>query len=164
MTKAERSTRVLHAYIDGASRGNPGESGIGIVLRDNERKSIFSGSGYVGRSTNNEAEYHALVTCLKKIKSLLVDQTQSRQSSEQNLTEWAIEKVIIHSDSELLVNQMRGSYKVKDERLKKLFRTAARLVQALPVKVEFHRIGRDENQDADMLANYGIQTRIRLRV
>ncbi len=155
MTKRQRPVHTLYAHIDGASRGNPGESGIGIVLRDGKRNTLFSGSGYLGKCTNNEAEYNALISCLKKIKSLL---------DERNHGETRIEQVIVYSDSELLVNQVAGSYKVKDVNLRKLFRRAVRLMQALPAKVEVRHISRGQNLDADMLANYGIDTRIRLRV
>ena len=164
MTNAQRPTHTFYAYIDGASRGNPGESGIGIVLRDAKGNTVFSGSGYLGKGTNNEAEYNALLACLKKIKSILADRAQPEQLGERADAKSKIEKVIVYSDSELLVNQMKGSYKVKDERLKKLFRRAIRLIQSLPVKVELHVVAREQNQDADMLANYGIQTRIKLRV
>ncbi|MEE9225281.1 MAG: ribonuclease HI family protein [Bacteroidota bacterium] len=171
MTKAQRPAQILYAHIDGASRGNPGESGIGIILRDAKGNTVFSGGGYLGKGTNNEAEYNALLACLKKIKSVLMDQTrpQPRRAVGQGLggrehAESKIEKVIVYSDSELLVNQLRGSYKVKDERLKKLFRRAARLIHSLPIKVEIHLVAREQNQDADMLANYGINTRIKLGV
>lgn len=164
MTKIQRSAEALYAHIDGASRGNPGESGIGIVLRNGDGNTIFSGSGYLGKSTNNEAEYHALLACLKKIKSILMDKNRSQPAVGRDHSESTFVKVIVYSDSNLLVNQMRGSYKVKEERLKKLFRRAVRLIQTLPVKVEIHHIAREQNQDADMLANYGIQTRVKLRV
>ena len=155
MMNAPQPSRTLYAHIDGASRGNPGESGIGIVLRDDKGITVFSGSGYLGMSTNNEAEYNALLVCLKKIKSFI---------TEGDRTEAKIEKIVVYSDSELLVNQMRGTFRVKDENLKMLFRRAARLIQSLPIKIEIRHVAREQNQDADMLANYGIDTRIKLRV
>ncbi|MFQ5800066.1 MAG: ribonuclease HI family protein, partial [Bacteroidota bacterium] len=138
-----------------ASRGNPGESGIGIILRDAKGNMLFSGSGYLGKVTNNEAEYNALLLCLKKIKSVLMGRDRAKST---------FEKVIVYSDSELLVNQMRGLYRVKDEQLRRMFRRAARLIQSLPVRVEIRHVTREQNLDADMLANYGIETRIKLRV
>lgn len=158
MKKAHTSDRTLHAHIDGASRGNPGESGVGILLRDTGGKTIFSASGYLGTCTNNEAEYNSLLVCLKKIKAILTSGPAKRDEQP------AFERVVIYSDSELLVNQMRGSYKVKDARLKKLFQKAARFMVSLPVRVEFHHVAREDNRDADMLANYGIDSRIKLRM
>ena len=57
---------TIVAHTDGASRGNPGESGIGILLRDEQGSTLFEGSGYIGKATNNIAEYQALLACLKK--------------------------------------------------------------------------------------------------
>ena len=81
---------TLYANTDGASRGNPGESGIGIILRDERGTVVYSGSGYIGRTTNNAAEYQALLACLKKVLQL------------------GCSKLVVRSDSELMVRQLRG--------------------------------------------------------
>ena len=133
------------AHIDGASRGNPGDSGIGIVLRDAHRRVLTSAAGYIGKATNNIAEYTALIECLKKTKKL------------------GCTRLVVHSDSELMVRQMTGVYRVKDEGLKKFFRQVHRLLDASPIAFEIHHVPREANREADLLANMGIDRRSRLR-
>jgi ribonuclease HI len=94
---------TIYAHCDGASRGNPGESGIGIIFRDEQGNVIYSGSGYIGKATNNVAEYEALIACLEKTIQL------------------HCKKLIVHSDSELMVRQLQGTYKVKNKHLQKYF-------------------------------------------
>jgi ribonuclease HI len=137
---------VLHAYTDGASRGNPGESGIGIILRDDEGRVVFSGGGYIGRATNNVAEYEALLACLKKARAL------------------GPSKLILHSDSQLMVRQLRGEYRVKDKNLQKYFRQARQLLDKARFAFEILHIERAQNHDADLLANVGIESRRKLKV
>src|SRR4030043_835827 len=90
-----------HIYIDGASSGNPGESGAGIVVFDNNGNEIFRDSIYLGQMTNNMAEYEALVFALQKAKKSL------------------IKKVSVYTDSLLVTNQIHGKYKVKNTKLRK---------------------------------------------
>ena len=104
---------TIFAYTDGASRGNPGESGIGIVLKDEHGNMIASQYGYIGKTTNNVAEYTALAVCLKLVKT----------------TECS--RLVVHSDSELMVRQMNGQYKVKDARLKKQFQQIQNILAQL---------------------------------
>lgn len=124
-------------YTDGASRGNPGEAGAGIVLFNDKGAELAARSAYLGKCTNNSAEYQALIIGL----------------------ETALEKectaVHIFMDSELIVRQIEGRYKVKNEQLKPLF---AR-VQSLLSKLRNWQIGhvpRAQNKRADQLANKGI--------
>ena len=137
---------TLIGYTDGASRGNPGESGIGVILRDEQGAVVYSGSGYIGRTTNNVAEYQALLACLKKAIAL-------RPS-----------KLIVHSDSELMVRQMRGEYRVKDKNLQRHFSEAKRLVSTAPFAFEIVHVERERNRDADLLANAGIDSKRALKV
>lgn len=132
---------TYHAFTDGASRGNPGESGIGIVVLDEKGAVVLSANGYIGIGTNNKAEYTALITLLKSAGSL------------------PCSTLIIHSDSELMVRQMTGRYKVRDRDLKELFDHARSLMSALPFGITFRHIPREENREADRLANLGIDTR-----
>lgn len=134
------------AYIDGASRGNPGESGIGVILKDEKNNIIERISCYIGNATNNIAEYQALLTCLKRVKELNLD------------------RLVIHSDSELLVRQMQGKYKVRNVRLKKMFEEVQKLVKSSDFKLEIKHIKREQNRDADLLANAGIDDRVNIRV
>ncbi len=136
---------TIHAFTDGASRGNPGESGIGVVLKDEKGNVLASFFGYIGRATNNIAEYTALLTCLKQVSTM----------NCRNL--------VIHSDSELLVRQMQGSYKVKEPRLKQFVEEARGLIAAGGFHCKFNHIAREHNSQADELANRGIDTRQPLR-
>jgi ribonuclease HI len=137
---------ILRAFTDGASRGNPGESGIGILVKDEAGKTLFSMHGYIGVTTNNIAEYTALLALLKKMRT--------HQCT----------RLRVHSDSELMVRQVNGEYKVRDGQLKKLYQRAMRVIGKLPFEFELQYIPREENREADRLANMGIDTRARVRV
>ncbi len=135
----------LVAYIDGASRGNPGESGIGIIIKDENRNIIDTISGYIGKATNNIAEYTALITCLKRVKELNLD------------------SLTVYSDSELLVRQIQGKYKVRNARLKLLFENVRKLLNEVNFQFKIKHISREENQEADRLANTGIDNRSKIK-
>lgn len=137
---------TLHAYTDGASRGNPGESGIGFILRDDTGKNIFSACGYIGQTTNNSAEYEALLRCLEKASAL------------------GCTKLVAHSDSELMVRQIRGEYRVKDKKLQKYFEQVRTVLAAAPFSFEIKHIARALNHDADVLANEGIDRKQPLKL
>lgn len=126
----------ISIFIDGAARGNPGPSGIGIAVYDDSGIPLLEISDFIGNCTNNQAEYQALIRALK-------------EASNFNSPE-----VKIFSDSELLVKQMRGEYRVKDEKLRELFSQARKLV--FGKKVSFFNVKREENKRADQLANMGI--------
>ncbi len=129
---------TLLAYTDGASRGNPGESGIGVIIKDQQGKLIKSQFGYIGKATNNIAEYRALALCLELIRSINCN------------------NLIVHSDSELMVRQLNGQYKVKDVGIKKEFRNIQKMLAELPVQFTIKHIDREQNREADELANRGI--------
>ncbi len=133
---------TLRAFTDGASRGNPGESGIGIIVQDEGDRIVWSQSGYIGVSTNNIAEYTALITLLRRAPAL------------------SCSRLVVPSDSELMVRQVNGRYKVRDAGLKKLHATAAGLIAALPCAFELRHIPREMNGEADRLANQGIDAKI----
>ena len=129
-------TRSAILYIDGASRGNPGEAGIGILLVDKQHE-IARVAKYIGKVTNNVAEYTAL---LEGIMLALAH---------------GIKGIHVISDSELLVNQMSGKYKVKEPHLKELYLQGKQLIKQFTT-VTFQHVPREENQEADKLANQGI--------
>jgi ribonuclease HI len=132
---------TIYAYTDGASRGNPGESGIGIILRDEQGMILFSGGGYIGTTTNNAAEYQALLACLKKASTL------------------QCKRLVVHSDSELMVRQLQGKYRVKDKQLQRFFIQAHELLKNASFDFEIIHVEREKNQDADLLANAGIESK-----
>jgi ribonuclease HI len=124
----------LVAYIDGGARGNPGPSGYGVVVQDEVGRKIAGLSEYLGHQTNNFAEYQGLIAALE----------YAIQHGYKGL------KVV--SDSELLVRQIKGIYKVKNPTLQDLHARARQLIR----KLEWFSIGhvlRGKNQEADRLAN-----------
>ena len=137
---------ILHAFTDGASRGNPGESGIGVILKDEKGNVVFSESGFIGITTNNIAEYTALLTLLQRMNGI------------------ACSRLIVHSDSELMVRQLNGRYRVRDENLKEYYRKVMTILASAPFQYEVKHIPRSSNKDADRLANLGIDARMPMRV
>jgi ribonuclease HI len=137
---------TLIANTDGASRGNPGESGIGVILKDEHGTVVYAGSGYIGRATNNVAEYRALLACLKKAAALRCS------------------RLIVHSDSELMVRQLNGVYRVRDKALRRYYVQASRLIESAPFAFEIVHVERGRNREADILANAGIDGKRTLTV
>ncbi len=122
------------AHVDGGARGNPGPAGYGVVITDPHGKKIAELSQYLGHRTNNYAEYNGLLAAL-------------RYAIAQK-----IQSLKIVSDSELMVRQMKGVYKVRHPELRKLFDEAQRLTAQIE-HVEIRHALREHNQDADRLAN-----------
>lgn len=124
----------LKVFTDGGARGNPGIAGYGVYIEDENKKIIFEESKFLGIKTNNEAEYMGLIGALTWI--------------DEKAPEAEIE---INSDSQLLVRQMKGIYKVKAIHLKELWAKAQDL--SFGKKIEFKEIKRELNYKADALAN-----------
>jgi ribonuclease HI len=137
---------TLHAFTDGASRGNPGEAGIGVVVTDEKSDTIITLYGYIGVCTNNVAEYTAMEALLERARSL------------------ECARMIIHSDSELMVRQLNGRYRVKDSGLKPHHARALQLMKSLPFPCSVTHIPREKNREADRLANLGIDEKIPVQV
>jgi ribonuclease HI len=127
---------LLTINIDGASRGNPGLSGIGVVISKDGQK-IVEHREFIGNTTNNVAEYLALKKALK-IASTLNDND-----------------ITILSDSELIVNQRNRSYKVRSKQLKIIFREVNNLEKYFK-SVSYRHVPREDNRAADLLANRAI--------
>ncbi|MDY6913712.1 MAG: ribonuclease HI family protein [Planctomycetota bacterium] len=131
----------LIANIDGGARGNPGPAGAGVVLRDAADGAVVYQAGlYLGKATNNVAEYRALLAACKT-------------AGDFNAAE-----VEVFSDSELLVRQMNGEYRVKNAGLKPLFEEALRLAGVFG-RFTVRHVRREDNKDADQLANQAINLR-----
>ena len=126
-----------HANIDGGSRGNPGPAAYGVVMRDARGEVVASLKKYIGQNTNNVAEYFALIAAL--------DYAQTH----------GIRALRVESDSELLVKQMRGQYKVKSEELKPLFERAKKMSQTLEM-FRIEHVYREQNREADALVNQAL--------
>ncbi|MFA5828763.1 MAG: ribonuclease HI family protein [Candidatus Shapirobacteria bacterium] len=129
----------ISVYTDGGARGNPGPSGYGLVILDENNNLIFQDSKFLGIKTNNEAEYSALIGALSWIKA--------------NRDAYNIQKISFCSDSQLLVRQVQGQYKVKAQNLKDFYRTVINLLQDIALPYSFQDIRRELNQKADELAN-----------
>jgi ribonuclease HI len=137
---------IIVAYTDGAARGNPGESGIGVIFKDENGTVLKKIHGYIGEATNNVAEYQALLACLK------------------NVPKATCSRLLVHSDSELMVRQLLGEYKVKDPNLKLMFQKVQKLLAKAPYEFEIKHVGRELNKEADQLANLGIDSRKPIRI
>ncbi len=128
-------------YTDGASRGNPGEASVGAVFCNQKNEKIRDYSEYLGsKITNNEAEYQAVIKALKKFTALFGKKLAQKTEIE------------IRSDSELLVKQLEGKYKVINPNIQKLFIQVWNLKLDFG-KVKFKLISREKNKEADRLAN-----------
>ncbi len=126
---------TIQINFDGGSRGNPGKSACGFVIQL-ENKSIDGGK-FLGIMTNNQAEYNGMILALEELE---------KQNIEYD------EEIIIYSDSELLVRQINGEYKVKSKNIKPLFKQAKELLNKYSnIKVE--HIKREFNKEADKIVN-----------
>ena len=127
-------------HTDGGSRGNPGPAAIGVVISNKKGEIMKRYSQYLGKATNNEAEYQAVVFALKKIKALFGKRVIKTLEIE------------INSDSELLVKQLNGEYKVLDQKIQPLFLKIWNERLDFGV-IKFRQIPREKNKEADRLAN-----------
>jgi ribonuclease HI len=133
-TAAKAPAAAYRANIDGGSRGNPGPASYGVVIRDPRGEVVAKLKKYIGRMTNNVAEYYGLIAAL--------DYAQSR----------GIRALRVESDSELLVRQMRGQYKVKSPELRPLFERARKMALTF-ASFKIDHVYREQNAEADALAN-----------
>ena len=137
-----KPTRSCEIYVDGASRGNPGPSGIGAVLRpaDGQAEPVRQLSKYIGETTNNVAEYLALVYAL------------------QEALRGGYTDVTVKTDSELLARQLNGEYRVRNGQLKLFHDLAADVIRGFRV-FSIHHIPRTQNALADRLAGQAVSSR-----
>ena len=121
-------------WVDGASRGNPGQAAIGVIIKDGRGELMARISRRIGTTTNNQAEYRAIIAALEKTIEL------------------GATHVAMNSDSELVVRQLNGRYRVGKAGLKPLFQKASQLQSSLEEFTITH-IPREQNKEADRLAN-----------
>lgn len=129
--------KKLMIYVDGGSHGNPGPSGIGVIVCDTKGRTVSNISKYIGNTTNNVAEYTALIYGLQEALILRADE------------------VIINTDAELLAKQLSKEYKIKDKDLKLLYEQVLHLLGGFK-KYEIKHIDRSKNKGADKLANKAV--------
>ncbi|MDP3991117.1 MAG: ribonuclease HI family protein [Candidatus Nealsonbacteria bacterium] len=130
-------------YTDGGSRGNPGPSAIGVVLCDEKGKAVKGYSELIGVRTNNEAEYEAVIFALKKVKALYGKKAVKDSEVE------------VRADSELLIKQLNGEYKIIEPKIQALF------LKTWNLKIDFNKIKficipREKNKEADSLVNQAL--------
>ena len=134
------NSKRFKIYSDGGSRGNPGPAAIGAVVTDLDTNEVLEISDYIGETTNNQAEYKALIMALEKVKEL-----------------GGVE-IECYLDSELVVKQLNGQYKVKDVGLGPLFIKIHNIRQGFK-KIHFHHVPRSLNKEADRLVNEVLDNR-----
>lgn len=139
LAPAAEETEAIRIHIDGAARGNPGPAAYGVILTDSAGLTLHEEGNRIGQTTNNVAEYRAL------IRALEIAQTLDARSLQ------------IRSDSELLVRQMNGLYRVKHEQLLPLYLQARELCRHFTT-VEILHVPRNQNRRADHLANLALDT------
>lgn len=128
---------MYKGYFDGASKNNPGHAGIGIVILDQNNKEVLTYSKYLGVKTNNEAEYLALIELLEKAKEL------------------GIEEINIFGDSQLVVNQVNGNWRINQSHLFSLAQKVEELITQFK-NISINWIPREKNTIADRLSNEAI--------
>lgn len=124
-------------WTDGAARGNPGPAGIGAILKSASGEVLFTGSEYLGHTTNNVAEYRAVLLGLR------------------GALELGVRRIEVRADSELLIKQLKGQYRVRSPGLRPLYEEAKRLLARFE-SVRLTHVRRELNGEADRLANQGI--------
>ena len=132
------SDRCFSVHVDGASSGNPGPAAAAVVIRTDDDTIVHEEGYYLGRATNNIAEYYALLIALEELLAL------------------GAEAAVVYSDSELMVRQLSGEYKVKAPGLKFVFARVRRL-SSLIGTFELKHVPREQNKDADRLARQAIK-------
>lgn len=131
----------LQIFTDGGSRGNPGPAGIGIWVVDEQQQSVYSQATFIGHSTNNQAEYEAFLASLE----WLVGYVSAQPTAVKKVSWWL--------DSKLVVEQLNRRWKIKHNQLVILANKAWKLLDQLPCEYQITHIPREQNQQADALAN-----------
>ena len=133
----------VRVFTDGGARGNPGPAGIGVAIQDADGKTLEEFGDYIGETTNNQAEYRAMIAALERAKAL------------------GATEVSAFADSELLVKQLHRQYRVKNPGLAPLFVKVWNLAQSFS-SCTFQHVRRERNKDADRMVNMAIDRRGRV--
>lgn len=131
----------LFVFADGGARGNPGPAAVGFLIKDNRGKVLIRQGKYIGRATNNVAEYMAVVEALKWLQKNLIDLADS------------VDMIKFFLDSKLVVNQLNGLFKVKNKNLRNLVVIVRSLEQEVGGNIVYHFRPREKNKEADFLVN-----------
>lgn len=134
--------KTLRLFTDGASRGNPGDAGLGVSIEDDQGTKLDAKCKWLGTKTNNQAEYLALIAGLQAIST------------------WKPDRLEIRLDSKLVVEQIKGNWRVKEPELRTLHEQARKLLDGLG-NWDIAHVDREQNKRADFLANKAIDEHIR---
>jgi len=139
-------------YSDGGARGNPGPAAYGFVIKSVNPKFEARNSKFIGNATNNQAEYRGILAALEFLKLKVKSE---KLKVEDN-------KIECYLDSQLIVEQMNGKYKIKNEGLKPLYWKIRELIIELGGNVQFEHISREKNYEADKLVNKVIDKHMKI--
>jgi len=139
---SELKSTIFNLYCDGASRGNPGPASTGIAVYDSEGNSLLEHGTFLGTMTNNEAEYNSLLEGV----NLTIAYCRKKNYADPYIN--------IFMDSELVVKQILGAYKVKNERLKPIYLNVKKSLEGIAYSIQ--HIPREKNKKADEMANKAI--------
>jgi ribonuclease HI len=128
---------TLRLYTDGAARGNPGPAGLGVVIEDDQGLRLRGLCRYIGKATNNQAEYLAVIEGLQAVQ------------------DWQPDRLEVYLDSKLVVEQLKGTFRVKNGALAPLHRQASELLRRF-AQISLTHVPREKNKGADALANKAI--------
>lgn len=132
--------KYLKIFFDGGSRGNPGPSAVGAVIYDDSGNKVGELSEYIGKFTNNVAEYMALEKVLEYIKDIKTD------------------SIVLLTDSKLVYNQLRKEWKIKDKKLLEIYLKLTKMLSKYS-KVDLRHVPREENREADRLVNRALDSK-----
>lgn len=136
----------VQIFTDGGSRGNPGPAGIGVQVIDSHQKVVFTAAEYIGRATNNEAEYKAFLKSLEWLQEYIKTETVER-------VEWFL-------DSKLVVEQIQKNWKIKDARMRKFAQQSWKILEEIKVDYTMTHVRREKNKAADALVNQALDAAV----
>lgn len=145
----------LFIFTDGGARGNPGPAAVGVVIKAENQRIIATLSRMIGTTTNNVAEYSAVIEALEWLRNNPITPASSagRQSSNPPVSKTGNPMIQFFLDSKLVVNQLNGLFKVKDSQLRNLLLKIRQLEQEVGGNVIYSLVPREKNQQADALVN-----------
>ncbi len=135
---------IIYINTDGGSRGNPGPAGIGVVFYDADGEEIHAYHEFIGEATNNQAEYRAII---KALQILVKSKWMEKNNGDKE------KKIICRLDSKLVVEQINGNFKVKNEGIKPLIAEVMESKIKIDIPISFLHVRREKNTRADELAN-----------
>ncbi|MFA7253418.1 MAG: ribonuclease HI family protein [Patescibacteria group bacterium] len=147
----QNNNSTIYINTDGGSRGNPGPAAIGVVFTDDDGEEIYCCQKFIGRGTNNEAEYQAIITALEVL-------LKSKWFVENNSDS---HNVICRLDSKLVVEQINGNWKIKQDHIAVFIKTIRELIARMKLRISFIHIPREQNKRADCLVNLALDEELK---